>query len=1091
VGVLDGQRVSIDWGDSTYSGFQLPDPGSLFVGETFDAVKDNINPGYGTLTITSVDAATGSVGFEVTGHTYTTIISGLLTLDVVDDENAAAEAFTLVPFGLDLTSFTLPASTTENGDATLGATFTAVGQPGLDGTPQFFDHEIDIDWGDPNNPQSSTFVIPLLKKLGQLSVGTTIDSTTDNSVLRITGISAVNYSSFFDYDLSISFEVVHRYLDHGPAPGNGTASDPSDVYLTIFQDSYFDHRGVAATQTVDILNQAPTVTLVPFDDTIGNGGVAILGGTVADPGTLDAIALDLDWGDGTTQSYSLSPSATGTQNVTYGHVYATEGDFTITATVTDDDGGTSSNSTPVTVDFEYPPVAVDDEVSTTESAAVEINVLADYGNGADSDPDGDLDPALTVHLTSPLSGIFTPLGNGVFSFDPDGQYEFLRAGQSQVVSFDYQIEDSLGRTDAATVTITINGENDTPGVSDVATSTDEDSGLFSLDLLAAGSATDVDATDVLSVTALSKASGRPLVFCQNGNLLEFDTNQFNDLAVGQTETLIFDFTVSDNSGAANDSVDGQVTIVVHGRNDAPSVTAADATVTIAEGQIASNAGTFSDADLADIIAVSASVGTISHTGGSSGIWTWSLGTTDGPDESQKVTITAIDGRGESATTSFDLTVNNVAPTIVLSGASSVDEGSPYTLTLGAVTDPGSDTLSKFIVKWGDASSDEYAASGDVTHTFADDAYYTITVDLVDEDGTHVVAGSHAVTVNNVAPTIDSLTSSATFASKALPGETVTITGFFSDAGSGDTHSVSIEWDDGSVTNTEGDDLQIDQVSNTFTASHVYTTGGVFTIAATVTDNDGAYNAKETTVVVTGVRLTDDGELQIVGTDGADDIGVKYQQRMGVVTEVNVETQFAGHAKVEHAFDPATVSGIVVYACDGDDVVTIQDQVGIDAVIHGDGGNDRLTGGGGNDVILGGDGNDILIGGGGSDAVDGGSGRNILIGGIGADNLTGGNLGDLMIGGSTAFDKDATALNLLLAEWTSGRSYEERVDNIRSGKGDVLKGTKVALVASGSKQTVFDDGDIDIITGNDGRDSFFASLSDNLVDQQLDEFWEFL
>ena len=35
-----------------------------------------------------------------------------------------------------------------------------------------------------------------------------------------------------------------------------------------------------------------------------------------------------------------------------------------------------------------------------------------------------------------------------------------------------------------------------------------------------------------------------------------------------------------------------------------------------------------------------------------------------------------------------ITVNNVAPTITLAGADDVDEGSLYTLTLGAVTDPG-------------------------------------------------------------------------------------------------------------------------------------------------------------------------------------------------------------------------------------------------------------------------------------------------------------------------------------------------------------------------------------------------------------------
>ena len=49
---------------------------------------------------------------------------------------------------------------------------------------------------------------------------------------------------------------------------------------------------------------------------------------------------------------------------------------------------------------------------------------------------------------------------------------------------------------------------------------------------------------------------------------------------------------------------------------------------------------------------------------------------------------ADDGGLPSNTDSQVVTVANVAPTIALSGDASVDEGSLYSLTLGAVTDPG-------------------------------------------------------------------------------------------------------------------------------------------------------------------------------------------------------------------------------------------------------------------------------------------------------------------------------------------------------------------------------------------------------------------
>ena len=100
-------------------------------------------------------------------------------------------------------------------------------------------------------------------------------------------------------------------------------------------------------------------------------------------------------------------------------------------------------------------------------------------------------------------------------------------------------------------------------------------------------------------------------------------------------------------------------------------------------------------------------------------------------------------------------MNNVAPTIAISGATNVNEGSSYSLTLGAVTDPGTDTVSSYVVHWGDGNSDTYPTNGAKTHTYADGpATRSITVDLTDEDGTYLDrANAKSVTVDNVAPTI--------------------------------------------------------------------------------------------------------------------------------------------------------------------------------------------------------------------------------------------------------------------------------------------------------------------------------------------------
>ncbi len=57
--------------------------------------------------------------------------------------------------------------------------------------------------------------------------------------------------------------------------------------------------------------------------------------------------------------------------------------------------------------------------------------------------------------------------------------------------------------------------------------------------------------------------------------------------------------------------------------------------------------------------------------------------------------------------------------------------------------------------WGDGNTDTYASNGAKSHTYADGpATRTITVDLVDEDGTHLNrANAFSVTVDNVAPSI--------------------------------------------------------------------------------------------------------------------------------------------------------------------------------------------------------------------------------------------------------------------------------------------------------------------------------------------------
>jgi Ca2+-binding RTX toxin-like protein len=157
----------------------------------------------------------------------------------------------------------------------------------------------------------------------------------------------------------------------------------------------------------------------------------------------------------------------------------------------------------------------------------------------------------------------------------------------------------------------------------------------------------------------------------------------------------------------------------------------------------------------------------------------------------------------------------------------------------------------------------------------------------------------------------------------------------------------------------------------------------------------------------------------------------------------------------------------------------------DDTVLGNSLNNRLYGLSGNDTLRGEDGDDILFGGAGIDQLFGGSGRDWLLGGSGADSLLGGSGEDLLIGDQgTGFENEAdlnyfglnhSAINLVFTEWTSPRSYLQRIQRLqnRVGPRNAVRLSSVTLAA---------DSEIDSILGNDGNDWFWAELQDLTPDR---------
>ena len=162
--------------------------------------------------------------------------------------------------------------------------------------------------------------------------------------------------------------------DFGDGEAGSGSLTPTHVYAdngtyTVTLRVTDDDGGVGSdTLTVTVQNVAPVVD-AGVDQTASEGAVVHLApATFHDSGTLDTHTATIDWGDGSavaagvvTESPFGPPGSTSGQNGTVSgtHVYADNGAYTVTVTVTDDEGASTSNTLVVTV-VNVPPVVVID-----------------------------------------------------------------------------------------------------------------------------------------------------------------------------------------------------------------------------------------------------------------------------------------------------------------------------------------------------------------------------------------------------------------------------------------------------------------------------------------------------------------------------------------------------------------------------------------------------------------------------------------------------------------------------------------------------------------------------------------------------------
>jgi hypothetical protein len=353
--------------------------------------------------------------------------------------------------------------------------------------------------------------------------------------------------------------------------------------------------------------------------------------------------------------------------------------------------------------------------------------------------------------------------------------------------------------------------------------------------------------------------------------------------VNQIEVTIVD--------AAGESASAAATLTV--KNIAPTIDSISITSPIKEGQFATLTGTFSDPGTQDTYELD-----IDWDGDD--IYDQTVEVSDGKfqvsrqylDDNPTRTLTDTfdvnvqlrdDDMGFDMA-SVELTVEDESPfNVVIEPIEMIDEHGFATIR---VTFEDSGVLDTHFasINWGDGTAVERVdielgeRSFTATHQYLDDDptgtpsdIYTIRVGVINDDtGRSVPRPTAEVVVKNVSPVLN-------LANQEVDeGAVLDLTGgglgTFTDVGTRDTHTATVNWGDGSATET----VVVNQGSGfgTLDGSHVYADDGLYTVTVAIRDDDGGTTENQFEVKVNNVAplvtldpipmINENGEVTLSG-----------------------------------------------------------------------------------------------------------------------------------------------------------------------------------------------------------------------------------
>ncbi len=703
----------------------------------------------------------------------------------------------------------------------------------------------------------------------------------------------------------LSLVTQHQYLDDDPT---ATPSDLTPIMVTV-TDSYGE--SVSESATVEVINVDPEITFFSVTSPINENDSVILQLAFEDVGSLDNHTVEIDWGDGTpietiilsddqfslvTQHKYLDDNPSGTPS----------DDYTVTATVIDDDTGSDSAMTVVTVNNVNPILMLNPLADISENDSTTLS-----GNVSDV---GTLDTfTLDIDWGDPLSPDNVQsfnLGNVVLTEAADGinwnpvtgdfslSHQYLDDNPSGDPSNDYTVsvtvtDDDTG-TNMAMAMLTVSNVAPMVTINDAPLNSPEGT---QIDL----TSTVVDPGSLDTFTYAWEAS-------VGGNVVATGSDPNFSFTPADDGTYLVKLEVTDDDGES-----GMNMVSIEVMNVDPTL-APIANITANEGEfIMLPPATFSDPGF-DLVAAGTQenftatidwgdgttepVGdiTLVEVPGSEGVLT--TGTIQAmhayaDNGVYTVTVTVIDDDGGSASQMFEVTVSNVNPTLDPIANITANEGEFIMLPPATFSDPGFDlaaagTQENFTatIDWGDGTTEPV---GDITlvevpgsegvlttgtiqamHAYADNGVYTVTVTVIDDDG-GVGMAEFTVTVANVAPSLTGVDGSEILDE----GEEFTLADFglgISDPGfdnplnvGGELEEtftgVSIDWGDGTaaipvnVVNRVSGSEGVLTTAEFDHAAHAYADNGTYTVTVTFSDDDGGVTAAEFEVIVNNVAPT--------------------------------------------------------------------------------------------------------------------------------------------------------------------------------------------------------------------------------------------